>query len=107
MKVVAHPKGTEYVNITNTSKSPFDLESYQLLAGHYNYAFPAGTILQPGETLRIDVVGDPANDQPLHKYWTPEDRAYLYDAGGSARVSTFDFRVVGCDSWGTGSCPSR
>jgi endonuclease YncB( thermonuclease family) len=107
MKVVAHPTGTEYVKITNTSKSPFDLESYQLVAGHYNYPFPAGTILQPGETLRVDVDGDPAQDQPLHKYWGIGDSTILYNAGGSTRVSTFTSIVVGCDAWGTGSCPSR
>jgi endonuclease YncB( thermonuclease family) len=107
LKLTAHPKGTEYVKVANTSTSPVNLEGYQLVAGPHNYPFPAGTIVQPGETLRVDVVGDPANDQPLHKYWTTEDRAFLYDAGGSVRVSTFDFRLVACDSWGTGSCPSR
>jgi Lamin Tail Domain len=106
MKVVAHPKGTEYVKITNTSDAPFNLEGYQLVAGQHNYAFPAGTIVQPGDTLRIDVVGDPADDQPLRKSWGPEDRLILYNAGGSARVSTFTSIVVGCDAWGTGSCPS-
>jgi hypothetical protein len=94
------------VKITNTSKSPFNLESYQLVAGHYNYAFPAGTIVQPGETLRVDVDGDPAQDKPLHKYWGIGDSTILYNAGGSARVSTFTSIVVGCDAWGTGSCSS-
>jgi endonuclease YncB( thermonuclease family) len=106
MKVVAHPQGTEYVKITNTSKSPFNLESYQLVAGRYRYAFPAGTIVQPGETLRIDVDGDPAEDQPLHKYWGIGDSSILYNAGGSTRVATFTSIVVGCDAWGTGSCSS-
>jgi hypothetical protein len=107
MKVVAHPKGTEYVKVTNTSKSPFNLEGYQLVAGRFNYAFPAGTIVQPGETLRIDVVGDPADDTALRKAWSPEDRSILYNAGGSVRVSTFTSIVVGCGAWGTGSCPSK
>ena len=107
LEVTAHPKGTEYVKVANTSSSPVNLEGYQLVAGQHNYPFPAGTILQPGDTLRVDVVGDPAEDQPLHKYWSTEDRPILYNAGGSTRVSTFDFRVVGCDSWGTGSCPSK
>ena len=106
LDVVAHPTGAEWVKVTNTSRSPVNLESYQLVVGQHNYAFPAGSIIQPGETLRIDVVGDPADDQPLHKYWSPEDRAVLYNAGGSARVSTFTSIVVGCDAWGSGSCPS-
>lgn len=106
LKVAAHPKGTEYVKVTNTSDAAFDLEGYQLVAGAYNYAFPAGTIVHPGETLRVDVAGDPAQDQPLHKYWG-ESNPVLYNGGGSARVSTFDFIDVGCDAWGTGSCASR
>jgi endonuclease YncB( thermonuclease family) len=106
LRVTAHPTGTEYVKVANTSKSPVDLEGYQLVAGQYNYAFPAGTIVQPGETLRVDVSGDPAADQPLHKYWGL-DGSILYNAGGSTRVSTFDFIVVACDAWGSGSCPSR
>jgi endonuclease YncB( thermonuclease family) len=107
LSVSAHPKGTEYVKVTNTSKSPVNLEGYQLVAGQYNYAFPAGTILQPGDTLRVDVAGDPAGDQPLHKYWGVGDASILYNGGGSTRISTFDFVTVACDSWGTGSCPSR
>jgi endonuclease YncB( thermonuclease family) len=106
LKVVAHPKGTEYVKVTNTSGSPLNLESYQLVVGQFNYAFPAGTIVQPGETLRVDVQGDPAGDQALHKYWGL-DHAVLYNAGGSARVSTFTSIVVACDPWGTGSCPDK
>jgi endonuclease YncB( thermonuclease family) len=103
LKVTAHPKGTEYVKVTNTGGSPVNLEGYQLVAGKHNYPFPAGTILQSGETLRVDVAGDPAEDEPLHKYWGEND-SVLYNAGGSARVSTFDFITVGCGSWGTGSC---
>jgi hypothetical protein len=106
LKVAAHPNGTEYVKVTNTSKSPLDLESYQLVVGQYNYAFPAGTILQSGETLRVDVRGDPSQDQALHKSWGL-DHALLYDTGGSARVSTFNSIVLACDAWGTGSCSSR
>jgi endonuclease YncB( thermonuclease family) len=106
LEVAAHPTGTEYVKVTNTSGAAFDLEGYQLVAGQFNYSFPAGTVVQPGETLRIDVGGDPAQDEPLHKYWG-QDTSVLYNAGGSARISTYDFIDVGCDAWGTGSCSSR
>jgi hypothetical protein len=105
LKVAAHPAGTEYVSVTDTSRSPLDLEGYQLVAGPYNYAFPSGTILQPGDTLRVDVKGDPAEDQPLQKYWGL-DAAALPNAGGAARVSTFTSIVVACDAWGSGSCHS-
>jgi micrococcal nuclease len=103
LTVAAHPSGTEYVNVTNVSQAPLDLEGYQLVSGPYSYAFPAGSIVQPGETLRVDVRGDPAADQPLHKYWGLTG-SILYDAGGSARVSTFTDIVLACDAWGTGSC---
>jgi endonuclease YncB( thermonuclease family) len=103
-----NPNG-EWVKVRNLDPSkPLTLDGWWLRdSALRRYAFPAGTILQPGDTLRIDVVGDPAEDQPLRKSWSPDDRSVLYNGGGSARVSTFDFIVVGCDAWGTGSCPSK
>ncbi|MEA2438607.1 MAG: hypothetical protein QOH76_31, partial [Thermoleophilaceae bacterium] len=74
-----------------------------LAAGQYGYPFPAGTLVRRGETLRVDVKGDPATDGPLRKHWGLA-KAILYNAGGSARVSTFNDIVVGCDAWGSGSC---
>jgi endonuclease YncB( thermonuclease family) len=103
LKVSAHPRSPEYVTVTNVSKAPLDLEGYRLAAGQYGYPFPAGTILQPGDVLRVNVKGAPAEDTALVKNWGL-DTAILYDSGGSARVSTFTDIVLACDAWGTGSC---
>jgi endonuclease YncB( thermonuclease family) len=103
VKVTAHPRGAEHVAVKNVSGKAFDLEGYRLTAGPYGYAFPAGTVVRRGETLRVDVKGDPAGDEPLRKHWGL-DKAILYNGGGSARVSTFNDIVLGCDAWGNGSC---
>lgn len=103
LQVSAHPRGKEYVAVTNVSPSPVDLEGYQLRTGAHGYPFPAGSSLQPGESLRVDTGGDPADDQPLLKHWGL-NRLILPNSGGSARVSTFTYVQLACDSWGGGSC---
>ncbi|MEA2441586.1 MAG: competence protein ComEC, partial [Thermoleophilaceae bacterium] len=69
VKVTAHPRGKEYVTVKNVSRSAVHLEGYRLAAGQYGYPFPAGTLVRRGETLRVDVKGDPATDGPLRKHW--------------------------------------
>jgi endonuclease YncB( thermonuclease family) len=103
LQVTAHPRGKEYVDVKNVSASPVDLEGYQLVSRPYGYAFPAATILQPGETLRVDVRGDPAEDGPLLKHWGLPS-LILDNHGDSVRVSTFDDIVLACDAWGGVSC---
>jgi endonuclease YncB( thermonuclease family) len=103
VRVSVHPSGHEYASVKNVSSGAIDLEGYRLTAGAYGYPFPAGTVLQPGDVLRVDVQGDPADDQPLRKYWGV-DRFILPNDGGSARVSTYNDIVLACRSWGSGSC---
>jgi endonuclease YncB( thermonuclease family) len=103
VSVTGHPKSPEHVNVKNVSSGPVNLEGYKLTSGSQLYAFPAGTILQAGETLRVNVAGDPAADTPLVKGWGLEEPK-LPNAGGTARVSTFDSIELACDAWGTGSC---
>ena len=103
VRVSVHPSGHEYASVKNVSRRTIDLEGYRLTAGAYGYPFPAGTVLQPGDVLRVDVKGDPADDQPLRKYWGLDNFILLND-GGAARVSTYNDIVLACRAWGTGSC---
>jgi hypothetical protein len=103
LAVTAHPRGKEYVNVKNVSASAVDLEGYRLFSRPYGYPFPAGTLVQPGETLRVNVRGDPADDTPLLKHWGLAG-LILDNGGDSVRVSTFNDIVLGCDAWGNVSC---
>jgi endonuclease YncB( thermonuclease family) len=103
VKVSTHPSGTEYVDVTNLSSGPIDLEGYKLTSRDFVYPFPSGSILQAGEVLRVKVKGDPATDTALLKHWGLTDLIFPNN-GGSAQVSTFDQITLDCDAWGTGSC---
>jgi len=93
----------ESVSVTNTSGAGVDLDGYRLEAWPRAYAFPAGTRLGPGETLRIVVGGDPRSDTALLKHWDVAGPA-LANAGGSARVMTYTDILVACEAWGAGRC---
>ena len=103
VKLTMHASGHEYATVKNVTSRAIDLESYRLQVGAYAYAFPAATVLQPRDVLRVDVKGDPAEDQPLHKYWGI-GKFLLPNGGGAARVTTYNDIVVTCDAWGKGSC---
>ncbi len=103
LKLTAHPRGREYVTVTNVSASPVDLEGYQLRSGAHGYPFPAGSALQPNESLRVNTRGYPEDDTPLLKNWGM-NRLILPNAGGSVKLSTFTYVALACDSWGRGSC---
>jgi hypothetical protein len=95
-------RGPEYVSIGNRSDHAIDLFGYELrLPGAYG--FGPGSTLQPGDTMKVFVEGDPSRDSPLVKHIGYRG-AYLPDSGGTATVSTFDEIVLGCDSWGSGHC---
>jgi endonuclease YncB( thermonuclease family) len=103
LKVTGHPKNPEHIGIKNVSSSPLGLEGYRLTTGSQLYAFPSGTILQAGETLRVNVEGDPAADTALVKGWGLEG-AKMPNSGGVVKVSTFDSIELACDEWGSGTC---
>jgi endonuclease YncB( thermonuclease family) len=102
LRVVAHPSGDEYVTVNNVSGHTVDLFSYQLrMPG--GYAFPHGTVLDPGDSVRAYINGKPSNDtnRVLHM---GIPGTYLPDSGGAVRVATFDEIDLACDSWGRGHC---
>lgn len=95
-------RGPERVDVTNVSAEPIDLFGYQLRVKG-SYAFDRDSVLQPGETLSVFIKGDPAEDTRLRKH-VGYPGAYMRDAGGTARVSTYDEIDLACDSWGDGDC---
>lgn len=99
----AQPRGNEAVSIRNGAPGPVDLENYLLVSRPYSYAFPVGSVLQPGETMRVFTKGDPAEDTPLEKHWGMTSE--ILDNGGDA-VSLLTYTDVGiaCIAWGSRSC---
>jgi endonuclease YncB( thermonuclease family) len=98
-------RGPERVDIRNISDTPIDLFGYQLRVKG-NYAFDRDSVLAPGETMSVFIKGDPSEDTRLEKH-IGYPGAYMRDAGGTARVSTFDEIDLACDFWGDGDCASR
>jgi endonuclease YncB( thermonuclease family) len=103
VKVTAKPTGREYVTVQNVAPYAIDLNGYRLESPPYGYAFPRGSVLQPGESMRVWVTGDPAEDTALEKYWG-ETGAILNNGGDKVRISSFRGIVLDCYTYGTGSC---
>jgi hypothetical protein len=101
--IAAKPTGNEYVTVTNVSTAPVDLEGYQLQSPPFAYPFPRDSVLQPGETMRIDVLGDPGADSRLRKSWGETGRI-LNDGGDKVRISNFRGQVIDCVTWARGKC---
>ena len=101
--ISAKPTGNEYVTVTNIAAFAVDLEGYQLQSPPFAYAFPRDSVLQPGESMRIDIVGDPGADTRLQKSWGETGRI-LNDGADKVRISNFRGQVLDCVTWGRGKC---
>lgn len=102
VSVTQHARGREYVLVRNISNHRVDLYGYELrLSGGYGFA--PGSFLEPGETMEVDVMGDPSQDTRLVRHMGINGQ-YLPDGGGAATLTTFDEIVLACDSWGSGKC---
>jgi endonuclease YncB( thermonuclease family) len=97
------PSGRETVTIRNTGPTVVDLSPYALATGTHNYAFGPDTVIAPGDTLRVHLDGDPADDSRTDVYWGASD-TLLPNDHGTVRLSTFDGIVLACRAWGTDSC---
>jgi endonuclease YncB( thermonuclease family) len=112
VRIGVHEKTPEMMTITNVSNGPVDLGDHVLklrLLGKadafiFGVPFGYGTILQPGETMRIDP-GDgrdlAGGGQVRHL-----DRGafVLADGGGQLTLRTSTDLVTDCTSWGRGHC---
>jgi endonuclease YncB( thermonuclease family) len=97
------PRREEFVTVRNLSSVPVDLEGYRLQTPHHGYAFPPSSPIPPGEAMRVEIQGDPAEDSPLVKHWGFESNI-LRDNGDRMEIVTYDDIRIACTSWGSGSC---
>ena len=101
--VSADPRGRdESITLTNLSAAPVDLDGYVLKSPPSSYALD-GVVLPAGGALRIQVVGDPAGDTPLERYWGFA-KPILRDDGDLARLATYTDITIACTAWGDASC---
>jgi hypothetical protein len=103
VQVLAHPRRPESIAVRNTSDHAVDLYGYELALPGSTYAFGQWPALAPGQTVQVDVNGDPADDSALRRHWGL-GRLILPDAGGVVRLQTFDYVVLSCDAWGSRTC---
>jgi len=103
VKVTARPRGREYVVVTNVAAFAVDLDGYRLQSRPFSYPFPPGSVLQPGERMRIWITGDPGEDTALEKHWG-ETGSILNDAGDTVQLSSLRGIQLDCFAYGTGVC---
>jgi hypothetical protein len=102
--VSAQPRSPESVAFRNVSGHPVDLYGYEMeTESGSSYDFGSGSVLQPGEVLRLYVDGDPSDDTRLVRHWGV-NRWLFPDRGGAVRLQTFTDITLACDAWGSGSC---
>jgi len=102
--LATEPRGRgEWISVRNTGPAPLDLENYTLKTSPYSYAFATGTILNPGETLRLYTQGDPANDTHYEKHWGMT-RQILNNSGDVVSFSTYTDTRIACTAYGSRSC---
>jgi endonuclease YncB( thermonuclease family) len=97
------PRGSEYVRVRNTSDHAVDLYGYELALRGSSYPFGPSSALAAGQSLTVDLQGDPGSDSATTRHWGFEG-SMLRDGGGFVRLTTFDQITLACDAWGSGSC---
>jgi endonuclease YncB( thermonuclease family) len=103
ISIDVNPKKDEIITLRNNATSPIDLENYSLKSKPYSYAFPQGSILQPGETMRISTQGDPADDTQFDKFWGMTSQI-LNNGGDSVVLLSYTDVRLACTAWGSKSC---
>ena len=111
VRLDVQPRRDESISITNTSSAPVDLGGHLVKlhnAGSpdqfvFGYPFRAGTVLAPGETLRIDPGGSPSDDTRLERH-LGRGPYVLADGKGVVSLRTTDDLVTDCQDWGASSC---
>lgn len=97
------PVGRESVAIRSNAAGPVDLDGYELVVGGESYAFSPGSVIEPGETLRLRTDGSPSEDTRLDRVWGGGG-SLLPNADGAVRLRTYDGFVLACRAWGSADC---
>jgi endonuclease YncB( thermonuclease family) len=103
IRLTAQTRGTQYVRLHNVSDHPVDLYGYLLQKQGRPYDFGPGSVLAPGETMQVDVEGDPSEDTRLERHWGM-DHSILRARADAVRLLTFTNVTVACTAWGDASC---
>ena len=111
VRLEVQPRRNESISVTNASGGPVDLGGHLVKlhnAGKpdqfvFGYPFRPGTVLQPGETLRIDPGGSPSDDTRLERH-LGRGPYVLADGKGVVSLRTTDDLVTACEAWGAASC---
>jgi endonuclease YncB( thermonuclease family) len=93
---------SEYVAITNSGNVPVRTGDTVVEIWPWVYEFPAGHVLDPGETVRVH--GGKGQDERLRRHLGAVNPP-LRNTGGQVVLRTYDAIVLDCHSWGTGRCP--
>jgi hypothetical protein len=93
----------ERVTLRNVSGGAVDLDGYRLENPPYKYVFGTNAAVAPGETLTLEVQGDPRRDTRLVKHWGKSKRI-LDDDGDVVRLATFRDITLDCFAYGNARC---
>jgi endonuclease YncB( thermonuclease family) len=104
VELVAQPRAPETIRVTNISAGPIDLSEYEIESSPYFYEFARGTVLQAGESVVIDIKGDPAADTQFQKSWGM-DKFILADGKDVVTLRNPLGAPVLCHAWGGAACP--
>jgi endonuclease YncB( thermonuclease family) len=103
IEITADVRGREQIRLRNVAAHAVDLAPYRLESPPYAYAFSSDALLQPGETMAIDVEGDPGDDTRLAKAWG-ETGPILNNGGDRVRLKSYTQVEIGCYAFGKASC---
>ena len=102
--VAADPKGRrENVVVSNLTAGAIDLDGYVLKSAPQSYHFGPGSVLPPGGAMRIQVTGQPEDDEPLDRSWGFA-KPILRDAGDVVKILTYTDITLACTAWGDKGC---
>ena len=96
-----NPNG-EFVDVTvPVGGTAVDLQGYQLVSAPYAYDFGAGSVVRPGETLRVQIGTGTATR--LARFWG-KSSGILSGSGDTVSLQNFRGSVLDCKAWGTATC---
>jgi endonuclease YncB( thermonuclease family) len=103
LQISAQLRSHQYVLIQNVSNHVVNLYGYELRSPGWPYDFGPNSVLQPGQTMRVDLDGATAQDSTLDRHWG-SPYPFLHPRGDVVRVQTFSEIPIGCASWGGAHC---
>jgi hypothetical protein len=102
--VSANPRGRrESVTLTNVTGGPVDLDGHVLKSAPQSYHFGPGSVIPPGGSMRVQVVGDAGDGTALDRRWGFA-KTILRDAGDVVALLSYTDITVACTAWGDRTC---